>query len=283
MRPIAFGVDKFITVHGLPLHYVEWGQPGTPSLVLLHGFQSNAHTWDTFSAAMAGTYHVVALDQRGHGDTGWASGGDYASGSFIRDIVGCIEAMQLAPAMLVGHSMGGRHAAMVAADHPDSVRKLVIVDTPAELPPQMMAVLSQQPETAESPPEETFATFEEVIANGMAQYPLTPEAELRHANYHNLYRGSDGKWRWRWDPMLLVSRRRHRSLQGDLYAYLQRVSCPTLLIRGASSPLLTPEVARKMLEALPNGRMVEIPAAAHTVNADNAAEFERVTAAFLRE
>jgi pimeloyl-ACP methyl ester carboxylesterase len=283
MSLAAFGIDKFVTVHGLPLHYVEWGQPGTPSLVLLHGFQSNAHTWDTFSAAMASTYHVLALDQRGHGDTGWAPGGDYASEAFIRDIIGFIEALQLAPAVLVGHSMGGRHAAMVAADHPQSVRKIIIVDTPAELPPHMLTMLTQQSATAEEPSVETFATFEEVITHGMAQYPLTPEAELRHANYHNLYRGMDGKWHWRWDPMLLVSRRRNRSLQGDLYAALRRVSCPALLIRGASSPLLTPEVARKMLQVLPNGQMVEIPAAAHTVNADNAAEFERVTAAFLRE
>lgn len=283
MSPVAFGIDKFITVHGLPLHYVEWGQPGAPSLVLLHGFQSNAHTWDTFSAAMASTYHVLALDQRGHGDTGWAVDGDYASGSFVHDVVGFIEALQLAPTVLVGHSMGGRHAAMVAADHSKQVRKIVIVDTPAELPPQIQAMLAQQPATSDTPPEETFATFEAVIANGMAQYPLTPEAELRHANYHNLYRDTDGRWRWRWDPMLLVSRRRNRSLQGDLYGYLQRVSCPALLIRGAKSPLLTPEVAQKMLDALPQGRMVEIAAAAHTVNADNAAEFERVTAAFLRE
>ena len=281
MSPTAFGVDKFVTVHGLPLHYVEWGQPGTPSLVLLHGFQSNAHTWDTFSAAMAGTYHVVALDQRGHGDTDWAPGGEYTPEAFIRDIVGFIEALQLAPAMLVGHSMGGRHAAMVAADHPACVRKIVIVDTPAELPPHMVTMLTQQSATAEAPPVETFATFEEVITHGRAQYPLTPEAELRHANYHNLYRGTDGKWRWRWDPMLLVSRRRNRSLQGDLYAFLRRVSCPALLIRGASSPLLTPEIAQKMLQALPNGQMMEIAAAAHTVNADNAVEFERVTAAFL--
>ena len=282
MSPIAFGVDKFVTRQGVPLHYVEWGQHGAPSLVLLHGFQSNAHTWDTFSAAMAEKYHVLALDQRGHGDTGWAPGGDYAPASFLQDIVGFIDALQLAPTVLVGHSMGGRHAAMIAADHPDRVRKLVIVDTPAELPPQMQAMLTQQPDTDAPPTVEVFETFEEVIANGIAQYPLTPEAELRHANYHNLYRGSDGKWRWRWDPMLLVSRRRNRSLQGDLYAYLRRVSCPTLLLRGVSSPLLTAEVAQKMLEALPHGRLVEIPAAAHTVNADNAAEFERVTAAFLR-
>jgi pimeloyl-ACP methyl ester carboxylesterase len=172
---------------------------------------------------------------------------------------------------------------MLAADHPQSVRKIVIVDTPAELPPHMLAMLSQQSDVAEAPPEETFKTFEDVITSGKAQYPLTPEAELRHANYHNLSRGPDGTWRWRWDPTLLISRRRNRSLQGDLYAYLRRVSCPALLLRGASSPLLTPEVAQKMLQALPNGRMVEIAAAAHTVNADNAAEFERVTAAFLRE
>jgi pimeloyl-ACP methyl ester carboxylesterase len=172
---------------------------------------------------------------------------------------------------------------MVAADHADSVSKIIIVDTPAELPPHMLTQLTQQSATAEVPPPETFATFEEVITHGMAQYPLTPEAELRHANYHNLYRGMDGTWRWRWDPMLLVARRQNRRLQGDLYAALRRVTCPALLIRGASSPLLTPEVARKMLEALPNGRMVEIPGAAHTVNADNATEFERVTTAFLRQ
>jgi pimeloyl-ACP methyl ester carboxylesterase len=275
-------MDKFITIHGIPLHYVEWGPPGAPTLLLLHGFQSNAHTWDTFSAAMADRYHVLALDQRGHGDTGWAAGGEYAPGAFIGDIVGFIDALQLAPAMLVGHSMGGRHAAMVAADHPDRVRQVVIVDTPAELPPRITAMLSQQSERDAPPVVETFATFEEVIASGTAQYPLTPEAELRHANYHNLYRDSDGKWHWRWDPQLLVSRRRHRSLPGDLYGYLQRISCPTLLIRGASSPLLTPEVAKKMLQALPHGHMVEITAAAHTVNADNAAEFTKVVAAFLR-
>jgi pimeloyl-ACP methyl ester carboxylesterase len=283
MSPTPFGQDKFITVNDLPLHYVEWGQPTRPALVLLHGFQSNAHTWDTFSAAMAATYHVLSLDQRGHGDTGWAPGGAYASEAFVRDIVGFIDALNVAPALLVGHSMGGRHAAMLAADSPNKVRKMVIVDTPAELPPAILARFAQQPETDEPPQLEVFETFEEVVSNGIKQYPLTPEAELRHANYHNLYRAADGKWRWRWDPMLLVSRRRNRLLQADLYTYLRRVPCPTLLIRGQQSPLLTPEVARKMLDALPHGRLREIAAAAHTVNADNAPEFNATVAAFLRE
>lgn len=280
MCPTPFGQDKFVTANGLPLHYVEWGQPGTPALLLLHGFQSNAHTWDTFSAAMAATYHVFALDQRGHGDTAWAPGGNYAPDAFIQDIVGFIDTLKLAPVLVVGHSMGGRHAAMLAADYPAKVRKIVIVDTAAELSPAMRAALAQQPELEEPPAPETFATFEEVVAKGIEQYPLTPEAELCHANYHNLYRGPDGKWRWRWDPMLLV-RRRSRG-QVDLYGYLQRVQCPALLSRGEKSPLLTAEVAQKMCATLPKGHMVEIAAAAHTVNADNAQAFNSATAAFLQ-
>ncbi len=283
MSLLPFGQDKFITVNGLQLHYVEWGAADKPALVLLHGFQSHAHTWDTFSRAMADTYHVVALDQRGHGDTSWAPDGNYTPEAFIRDIVGFIDALELAPAVLVGHSMGGRHAAMVAADYPDKATKVIIVDTPAELPAAIRDMMAQQPESDTPPQPEIFETFEEVIRNGMRQYPLTPEAELRHANYHNLYRGADGKWRWRWDPTLLESRRLNRSLRLDLYPYLQRIQCPTLLIRGQQSPLLTPEIAQKMVQSLPHGRVVDIPETAHTVNADNAAAFNTLTAAFLQE
>jgi pimeloyl-ACP methyl ester carboxylesterase len=280
MSLAPFGQDKFIVINDLQLHYVEWGSPGNPSLVLLHGFQSNAHTWDTFSYAMSDTYRVLALDQRGHGDTSWALDGNYAPESSVSDITGFITALRLAPTVVIGHSMGGRHAAMVAADHPEKVRKVVIVDTAAEFPPDMRR---QQPATDAPPQPETFETFEEVVQNGIKQYPLTPEAELRHANYHNLYRGADGKWHWRWDINLLQWRRRNRSAPGDLYTFLQRIQCPTLLIRGQQSPLLTPAVAQQMIQALPNGRTVDIVQAAHTVNADNAPEFHAVTAAFLKE
>jgi len=280
MTMTPFGQDKFIAINGLQLHYVEWGTPGNPSLVLLHGFQSNAHTWDTFSQAMADTYHVLALDQRGHGDTSWAPDGDYAPTASVSDIASFITALRFAPTVVIGHSMGGRHAAMIGAEHPEKVKKVVIVDTAAEFSP---ATRNQQPATEAPPQPETFDTFEEVVQNGIKQYPLTPEAELRHANYHNLYRGADGKWHWRWDINLLQWRRRNRSPHGDLYTYLQRIPCPTLLIRGQRSPLLTPEVAEKMIQALPNGRTVEIVHAAHTVNADNAPEFNAVTAAFLKE
>src|SRR5262245_14036222 len=182
-----FGQDKFIAINGLQLHYVEWGSPVNPSLVLLHGFQSNAHTWDTFSQAMADTYHVLALDQRGHGDTSWAPDGNYASESSVSDIAGFITALHLAPTVVIGHSMGGRHAAMLAAAHPEQVTKVVIVDTAAEFPAARLATRNPQAVTDTPLQPETFDTFEEVVQSGIKQYPLTPEVELRHANYHNLY------------------------------------------------------------------------------------------------
>jgi pimeloyl-ACP methyl ester carboxylesterase len=283
MSAIPFGQDKFFTINSLNLHYVEWGTPGQPSIVLLHGFQSNAHTWDTFSQAMAPTYHVLALDQRGHGDTDWAPDGDYTPEAFIRDIVGFIDALNVGPTMLVGHSMGGRHAAMLAADYPDKATKVVIVDTPAERPPASLDRIVQQPASHTPPEPESFASFEDVIRAGITQYPLTPEAELRHANYHNLYRGADGKWRWRWDLTLLERRRLNRSLQPDLYPYLQRVQCPTLLIRGRQSPVLTPAIAQKMVQHLPRGHFAESPDTAHTVNADKAEAFNALTAEFLQK
>jgi pimeloyl-ACP methyl ester carboxylesterase len=283
MSLAPFGQDRFISVNDLQIHYVEWGSPDHPAVVLLHGFQSNAHTWDTFSCALSDTYRILALDQRGHGDTSWAPDGDYTPDAFIHDIVGFMDALNLRSAPLIGHSMGGRHAAMMAADHPDRVTKVVIVDTAAELPAHLVEALSQEPESDHPSEPEAFDSFEEVVRNGMAQYPLTPESELRHANYHNLYRGADGKWRWRWDLTLLERRRLNRSLRLDLYPYLQRIQCPTLLMRGQKSPLLTQDVAQKMVQHLSHGRWIEIPDAAHTVNADNAYVFNTMTAAFLLE
>src|SRR5213082_2463306 len=119
----------------------------------------NAHTWDTFSQAMADTYHVLALDQRGHGDTSWAPDGNYAPESAISDIAAFITALHLAPTVVIGHSMGGRNAAMIAAEHPDKVSKVVIVDTAAEPSPAMLALRNQQPAAAAPPQPETFDTF----------------------------------------------------------------------------------------------------------------------------
>lgn len=99
---------------------------------------------------------VLALEQRGHGDSGWAADGNYAPEAFAGDAAAFIDALNVAPTLLIGHSMGGRYAAMVTAEHPDKVSKLVMVDTPAELPPNIESLLEQQPDRGNLPEPETF-------------------------------------------------------------------------------------------------------------------------------
>ena len=127
MTTQARGVeDKTVTLNGLRFHYLDWGNPQAPPLVCLHGFTSHAHSWDTFAEAMRERYHVLALDQRGHGLTEWAT--DYHALRRVEDLEAFRAALHLDQFALVGLSMGGRVAFQYTARHPARVERLVIVD-----------------------------------------------------------------------------------------------------------------------------------------------------------
>lgn len=120
--------DKTITVDGLQLHYLDWGTAGKPPMVLLHGLRGHAHSWDTFSATMCADYHVLAVDQRGRGDTDWAKDGVYTTEAYVADVLGFSEVLRLDPFILVGHSMGGRNGIAFSARYPEKVHTLILGD-----------------------------------------------------------------------------------------------------------------------------------------------------------
>ena len=100
--------DRSLAVGGLTFHYVTWGLESAPPLVLLHGLTSHARSWDTFARDLAGKRHVIALDQRGHGDSDRAPDGDYRVATMAADLAGFVDAIGLARFALLGLSMGGR-------------------------------------------------------------------------------------------------------------------------------------------------------------------------------
>src|SRR5438067_3268189 len=124
--------DKTVTLNGLRFHYLDWGagSPDAQAMVCLHGFTSHAHSWDGLAQAMRGTYRVLALDQRGHGQTEWAT--DYHPARRVEDMEAFVAALELDRFVLVGLSMGGRAAFQYAARHPETVERLVIVDIAPE-------------------------------------------------------------------------------------------------------------------------------------------------------
>jgi pimeloyl-ACP methyl ester carboxylesterase len=274
--------DGTLTLNGLRFHYRDWGSPQALPLVLLHGFTSNARHWDTLAQAMAERYRVVALDQRGHGETDWAPDGDYMAHRVNEDFRAFVEALGLERFDAVGFSFGGQVAYTYAAEHPDRVGRLVLVEcgTPPTTPAfraHMRALQSIQ--AVFDDPDEAVSAFK------AARFaPYAPEDELQHWVRTGLKQQPDGRWTWRLDPVFRVpSPDRPRLVQPAAVAssLLPRVTCPTLLVRGAETVAFLLEIAEQMAAAMPNARVVSIPRAGHWTTLDNPTGFVQVVRDFL--
>ena len=266
------------TVNGLGLHYLEWGAPSARPLVLLHGITGHARTWDTLASALAGRFRVLALDQRGHGDSDPAADGDYRVGTMADDLARFVDGMGLGAFDLVGLSMGGRIAIAYAGKHGGRVGRLVIVDIGPDI---HMAGLDRIRRMMAGAPER-LESLDQAVEYVRRANPLYAEAELRQRVAHGLRPGADGALEWKYDRALReLMRSGGRRDTTDLWEPLGRIACPTLVVRGAESDILSPDIAKRMLERLPDGRLVEIAGAGHTVPGDRPADFERAVTAYL--
>jgi pimeloyl-ACP methyl ester carboxylesterase len=121
--------DKYLDIHGLRLHYIDWGGHGKQPMLLLHGFMGHSHVWDEFALEFRNHYHVISLDQRGHGESEWSQELAYSIDDHFSDISRFMEILGLDRIILIGHSMGGRNALLYAACCPEKIDRLVLVDS----------------------------------------------------------------------------------------------------------------------------------------------------------
>lgn len=268
--------DRALTLNGLRFHYRDWGARSSPALVALHGFTGHARTWDTLARAVCGRYRVLALDQRGHGESEWAH--DYAPGRRVEDLEAFQAALGLDDFVLLGLSMGGRCAFMYAGQHPEKLRKLVIVD----IGPVSEAAGGHRIASGVRD-RDVFDDPEEAVAQMRAANKRAPEGELRHRALNNLMQRADRKWTWRYDAAL---RSPDRPLAAPpdveaLWDSLRRISCPTLLIRGAESDVLGRATAARMVATIPDCQLVEVPDSGHSVPLDNPSGFVEAVLRFL--
>ena len=270
--------DRTVTLRGLRFHYTEWGDAAAPPVVMLHGLTGHARTWDEEARALSGRYRVLALDQRGHGDSDPAPDGDYTTGTLAEDLAAFCAALALGFPRLLGLSMGGRVAIAYAGRRPTRVERLVVVDIGPEIAPAGRARVGQ---TMGQAPER-FATVAEALAYQRANNPRYTDALLRHRVEHGLRALPDGGFAWKYDRALRDAVRTGRWRDTlDLWPLWRAVACPTLLVRGADSDVLSPEIAQRMLEENPRARLVEVPGAGHTVPGDQPEAFQALVAEFL--
>ena len=262
--------SRTVTANGINLHYLDWGAEGAPPLVLLHGLRGHAHVWDDVAEALCGDYHVYALDQRGRGDTDHAPGGDYSTDAFAADLVGFVDAIGLDKFILFGHSMGGRNSMAFAGAHPGRLERLCIVDIGPRIEPAGGNRITD--ELRNLPPE--FDTFEDALAHVQTGNRFAAEPVMRRRLAGQTRQLPNGKIGWKFDPAIREQRINGTAAPAvDLWPALERITCPTLLVRGTETDLLTAETARKMIDALARGTLAEIERAGHMVFEDNPADF----------
>ncbi len=272
---------------GIELQVLSWSDTGVP-LILLHGFGNDAHIWDDFAPAVAPYYRTLAFDLRGHGDSSRDPALRYDHESMASDVIAVTEKLNLNRFVLVGHSMGGRVAMRVAGRLPERLAGLVIVDVGPELDARGVSRIRGE---AVSDKPASFASTSEYEGLLSRAYPLArPEVLARMARF-GLRRGADGRLEPKTDPAFFRAledessenaTRRAAEETVALWEALARTPCPALVVRGAASDVLSPEVAERMAEeTLPRGSLVVVSRAGHSVMVDNPEGFREAVTRFV--
>lgn len=273
-------IDDLIEMRGLRFHYRDWQAQceNAPTLVLLHGFSGHARSWDFFAETATDRFRVLALDQRGHGETDWSTDASYGVLEMKEDLVCFVRALGLDNYYLVGLSMGGMVAMNFAGDCPVGLQKLVIVDIAPEIGSVGARAIQERVRQSDE-----FDSVEQAFERARAANPIPPDDVYFHRVRHSLMRTENGKWTYRYDRAYRTPgdapRRRPSAEEG--WQAVARISVPTMLVRGEHSPLLTREIADKFVGVAEDCTFVEIPGSGHSVPLDKPKEFGDAVLSFL--
>ena len=271
--------DKFVDANDMRFHYLEWGSADNPPMLLLHGFAQTCHSWDFVALGFSDAYRVIVLDQRGHGDSDWAPDGDYSPETQQRDISAVVDALGLDDFVLMGLSMGGRNSFTYAANNPDKVKALVVVDAA----PQNMRQGTDNIRSFVQQDDE-LDSVDAFVERVLRYNPRRDPQQVRGSILHNLKELPSGKWTWKYDSALRKPGRRMGSdpdTEKRLWGYMEKLQCPTLLVRGGASDIVALDTADRMHQAIPNSRLATIEGAGHLVMGDSPSGFQDVVTEFL--
>ncbi len=279
--------DCFIDCRGLHVHVVEWPGPADQTILLHHGFLDQARSWDPVAEALAKRCRVLAVDARGHGDSGWiGQGGYYYFQDYVFDLTDALDALVRGPVILAGHSMGGLVCSLFSGTFPDRVKALISIEgagppglQPADAPFLMAEWISGVRTTARLEGARALSGVEEAAQRLQITNPRISESFALHLAVHGTRKAEKGGGVvWKFDPV-----HRTRSPQPfyleQARAFWLRVTAPALLVRGGLSPFRWETAENR--ECIPSARRIEIPGAGHMVHHEQAAGLAEAILGFL--
>lgn len=272
---------RFRMSDGVELAADAWGAEDGPPAILLHGGGQTRHAWKRTAQVLADHgFHALAVDLRGHGDSGWSPDGDYSIDRFAADVRTLAQAQSAKP-VLIGASLGGIASLIAEGDTEQSAAAaLVLVDITPRVDAQGVARIRG---FMASHIDSGFSSVDEAADAVAAYLPHRPRPRNVEGLRKNLRLGTDGRYRWHYDPAFV-----HDRGTGDdagreqrLSIAASRIDVPVLLVRGGSSELVSEAAAREFVTLVPHATYVDVRGAGHMVAGDLNDAFTQEVVRFL--
>jgi pimeloyl-ACP methyl ester carboxylesterase len=274
----------------LRLHYVDWGNPDAPPLLLVHGGRDHCRNWDWVAAELRRDWHVIAPDLRGHGDSEWSKDGTYMMAGYVYDLAQLIHQQKLAPVTILAHSLGGNIALRYAGLYPENVAKLIAIEGLGPSPKMLAERMAKTfPDRMRAWIEELrglsgrlprrYATIEDAWKRMQDENKhLSPE-QARHLTQYGVNQNEDGTYSWKFDNYVR-SWPPYDMPVADVEGLWARITCPTLLIYGKESWASNPAEDGRA-KHFANAEIVTLEGAGHWVHHDKLGEFLALTQQFV--
>ena len=282
--------SRFYTSQRLRLHYVDWGNPDAPPLLLVHGVRDHGRNWDGVARRLRKDWHILAPDLRGHGDSEWVNAGCYPTENYVYDIAQLIAQQKLAQLTIIGHSLGGNVSLRYAGLYPENVRKIIAIEGLSQSPKMLAAQrkipvdqrlrawIDQQRGLAARQPRR-WATLDEAFQRMRDENKHLSEEQALHLTRYGVNPNEDGTYSWKFDNYLRAFPPVELPNE-DATRLWSRVDCPTLLVYGkeswASNPVLDGRAAH-----FRSAEIVTLEGAGHWAHHDQFEAFMAAAEAFL--
>lgn len=265
--------ERFVTVNGLRLHFLDWGSEGRQPLILLHGIGRVARTFDHLAAHFNKNYHVIAVDMRGHGDSGWSAEGAYLVEDYVKDIEGLAAQLGLRNIVIWGNSTGGRVAQVFAGMHPELVAGVISEDVGPERPRE---IADSGTNRMRQEDERGWASEEELLAQLKASNSRTnPDVLAAYVKYGSKRR-PDGRVIWKRDPNIAKG-----FVPTELWRFVRQIKSPIIYVLGGRSTIVPSTTQQQLKDTLPQVQIVTLPGLGHYPSEENAKDFLVVVDKFL--
>ena len=263
--------DRYVEVGDLKLHVQDYGTAGKPQMLCVHGSAAHAHWFDFVASGLNDEYHVLAPDQRGHGDSEWdrSAHPEYNYDRYAADLHELSEKLDLRDFILIGHSMGGLVSTVYAATYPGRARAFIMVDSSLNMPAERIASMN----AVGSREGSSYANSNEFLAN----YKIRPSGSsatpdmVRHLGMHSGRQFEDGRWRNKVDRNVYA-----RRVARNLIPYWSDIKIPALLMRGDRSKRISPQIVAQVRAHAPQVQVAEVAGCDHHITPDNLLGFVEV-------